>query len=79
MSAKRPRSGLLSRLAAPIANVARRVVGRGKESEDDEIKRLMEMALSGAAPAQLTDDAFQMATKQMLSQDDGAFQVKLHV
>ncbi|MBC7906078.1 MAG: hypothetical protein H7Y60_04935 [Rhodospirillaceae bacterium] len=82
MSEKGQRSGLLSRLAAPIANAARRVVGRGKELDtEDEIKRLMEMALSGAAPtpAQLTDDAFQMATKQMLSQDDGAFQVKLHV
>lgn len=86
MSGKRPRSGLLSRLAAPIAKAARRVVRRGKESEDDEVKRLMEMALSEAdraraqtAPAQLTDDAFQMTTKQMLAEDDGAFQVKLHV
>lgn len=83
MSGKRPRSGLLSRLAAPIAKAARRVVRRSTENEDDEVKRLMEMALSEAdrarAPAQLTDDAFQMATKQMLTEDDGAFQVKLHV
>ncbi|MBC7951961.1 MAG: hypothetical protein H7Z12_09130 [Rhodospirillaceae bacterium] len=86
MSEKRPRSGLLSRLTAPIARAARRVVRRGGENADDEVKRLMEMALSETdraraqlPPAQLTDDAFQMTTKQMLTEDDGAFQVKLHV
>lgn len=82
MSEKRSRGGLLTRITGPIAKVARRVVRRGSEvSADDEVKRLMEMALGPDTriPAPLTDDAFRMATEQMLTEDDGAFQVKLHV
>lgn len=79
MSGKRSR-GLLSRLAAPLAKAARRVVGRGQQ-EDDEIRRLMEAALAEAekAPARLTDDAFRMFTEQLAKEEDGAFQIKLHI
>ncbi|MBX9635193.1 MAG: hypothetical protein K2X44_09450 [Magnetospirillum sp.] len=82
MSEKRSRKGLLSRITAPLAKVARRVVGRDSvAAKDDEVKRLMEMALSEAArkPAQMTDDTFRMTTQQMLAEDNGDFQVKLHI
>jgi hypothetical protein len=83
MSEKRPRSGLFSRLAAPLAKAARRVVrgsGDGGD-EEDEVKRLMEAALADAAqaPARLTDDTFRMFTETLAKQEDGAFQVKLHI
>jgi len=81
MGEKRSRPGLLSRIAAPIAKAAKRVARRmGEETEDDEVRRLMEMGVdTSRPPAPLTDDAFRMATEQMLKEDDGAFQVKLHV
>ncbi|MGE5516349.1 MAG: hypothetical protein ACM31D_11085 [Bacteroidota bacterium] len=80
MSGKRSRPGLLSRLAAPIAKAARRVARR-QPDENDEVRKLMEAALAEAstAPARLTDDAFRMFTEQLAQQEDGAFQVKLHV
>lgn len=80
MAKKRSQGGLLSRLTAPLAKAARRVVGRGP-AEDDEVKRLMEMALTEAdkAPARLTDDTFQMFAEQLAKEEMGAFQVKLHV
>lgn len=79
MSKKRPR-GLLSRLAAPLAKAARRVVSLNREDED-ETRRLMELALAEAekAPARLTDDTFRMFADQLSQEDVGAFQVKLHV
>ncbi|HTH17514.1 MAG TPA: hypothetical protein VL974_12735 [Magnetospirillum sp.] len=79
MSGKR--TGLLSRIAAPIAKVARRVARRRQEDEDDEIRRLLDEVLSGNAtePTRLTDDAFRMVTEHLAKQEEGAFQVKLHV
>ena len=80
MSGKRSRTGLLSRLAAPLAQAARRVVGRSQR-DADETRRLMESALAEAekAPARLTDDAFRMFTEQLAKEEDGAFQIKLHI
>ncbi|HLO75102.1 MAG TPA: hypothetical protein VK196_01440, partial [Magnetospirillum sp.] len=80
MSKKRSRTGLLSRIAAPIANAARRVVKRSQQ-EQDEVKRLMEEALTQAAkaPARLTDDTFRLFTEQLAKEEEGAFQVKLHI
>lgn len=81
MAEKRSRSGLLSRLAAPLAKAARAVVRRGHEEDDDEVRKLMEAALAAAdkAPARLTDETFRLFTEQLARQEDGAFQVKLHI
>lgn len=82
MAERRSRSGLFSRLAAPLAKAARRVVGRSQEElDEEEAARLMEEALAAAdaAPARLTDDNFRLFAEQLAKQEDGAFQVKLHV
>jgi hypothetical protein len=84
MAGKRSGSGLLSRLAAPLAKAARRVVRRPAEGEgegEDEVKRLMDVALAAAqtAPAQLPDDDFKLFTEQLAKEDTGDFQVKLHI
>lgn len=81
--AKRPsRSGLLSRIAAPLAKAARKVVRRNQDEWDEnEVHELMEAALAEAdkAPARMTDDNFRLFAEQLARQEDGAFQVKLHV
>lgn len=78
MAKKRSQGGLLSRLTAPLAKAARRVTRR---VSDDEARELMEAALAEAekAPAQLTDDSFRLFTEQLARQEQGAFQVKLHI
>lgn len=77
MSGKR--TGLLSRLAAPIAKVARKVARRREQDEYDEIRRLLADAATAPEPVGLTDDSFRMFTEQLTKQEDGAFQVKLHI
>ncbi len=81
MSEKRSKTGLLSRLTAPIAKAAQKVARRmGEGGEDEELRRLADMGVDTAsAAAPLTDDAFRMTMEQMLTEDDGAFQIKLHV
>lgn len=84
MAGKRSRSGLLSRLAQPLAKAARRVVGRSDtpdKTDEDEVRRLMEMALTEAAhaPARLTEDTFRLFTEQLAREEAGDFQIKLHI
>lgn len=80
MSEKPSRTGLLSRLAAPLAKAARRVVRRSQD-EEDEARRQMDAVLAQAdkAPARLTDDTFRLFTEQLAKEEDGAFQIKLHI
>ena len=81
MAKKRSQGGLLSRLAAPLAKAARRVAGRNGDGDDEEVRRLLQMELSEAdkAPAQLTDDSFRLFTEQLAREEQGSFQVKLHI
>ncbi|WP_291721026.1 hypothetical protein [Magnetospirillum sp. 64-120] len=83
-SAQRPRNGLLSRIAAPIASVARRMKKRGQidDMSPEEAEREIEMArraAQNAASDSLTDDDFRLAMEQVLREDQGRFGTKLHV
>jgi len=81
MAKKRSQGGLLSRLAAPLAKAARRVAGRGGDGDETEARELMAAALAEAekAPAQMTDDSFRLFTEQLAREEQGSFQVKLHI
>lgn len=85
MSEKRSRSGLLSRLAAPIAKVARRMARRGTidEMSATDAAREMEQARAAARAAAATDsltsEDFRLAMEQVLREDQGRFGTKLHV
>ena len=84
MSRKRSRSGLLSRIAAPIAEAARRMARRrAAEAEAlEEAERQVDLARQlGGSPffAPLAPEDFRMAMEQMLGQDQGRYGTKLHV
>lgn len=88
MSEKSSRAGLLSLLTAPL-KAARRVARRAEDdiadNDGDEVRRLMAAALGNGRPpeqrqtARLTDESFRMAAQQLRQEEDGAFQVKLHI
>ena len=82
--AKRPRRGLFSRIAAPIADVARRMARRGAldEMSAADAEREMELARQAARRAgsdSLTSEDFRLAMEQVLREDQGRFGTKLHV
>lgn len=84
MSEKRSRSGLLSRIAAPIAQAARRMARRGgiDEMSESDAAREMEMARQAARRGDadsLTSEDFRLAMEQVLREDQGRFGTKLHV
>lgn len=83
-SAKRPRTGLFSRLAAPLANVARRMARRGQIDDMSlaDAEREMELARRAAQTSgsdSLTREDFRLAMEQVLREDQGRFGTKLHV
>ncbi len=67
---------LFSRLAAPIAKAARLVTGRGEDDDGPDGKPAQR---TYNAPEPLTDEAFQLAIDELLTEDNGQFQIKLHV
>ena len=71
MSAKRPRSGLLSRLARPFSALGR-LVGGSEETPDIALPR-------DAATDSIVEDSFSLALETMLIEDEGQFQTKLQV
>lgn len=82
--AKRPRRGLFSRIAAPFANVARRMARRGAldEMSTDEAEREIELARQAARRGgtdALAGEDFRLAMEQLLREDQGRFGTKLHV
>lgn len=84
MSGKRSRSGLLSRIAAPIARLITRPRGLADMDEADaerEMALAEEMARIAAAnpPQSLTPEDFTLALAQVLREDDGKFGTKLQV
>lgn len=85
MSEKRSKSGLLSRIAAPITKLmARQRSGLADMSVADaerEMGLAEESARAAAAnpPRSLTPEDFSMAIGQILSEDDGKFGTKLQV
>lgn len=85
MSEKRPRSGLLSRIAAPIAKLVRRSGGSLDEMTEDEAAREVALAeeVARANPQSsaqsLTAEDFTLAIGQVLSEDNGKFGTKLQV
>lgn len=84
MSEKRSRSGLLSRIAAPIAKAARRMARRGTVDEMSVADAAREMeqaraAARNAASDSLTSEDFRLAMEQVLREDQGRFGTKLHV
>lgn len=83
-SAQRPRRGLLSRLAAPIADAARRMARRASidEMSSEDAEREMELAreaAQGRGGDSLTAEDFRLAMEQVLREDQGRFGTKLHV
>lgn len=89
MSEKSSRTGLLSLLTAPL-KAARRVARRAEDDIDDdndadEVRRLMAAALGTGQTteprqtARLTDESFRMAARQLRQEEEGAFQIKLHI
>lgn len=83
-SAKRPRTGLFSRLAAPLANVARRMSRRGQIDDMSlaDAEREMDLARRAAQTSgsdSLTREDFRLAMEQVLREDQGRFGTKLHV
>jgi hypothetical protein len=86
MSEKRPRNGLLSRIAAPIAKLVRRS-GSGGLDEMTEEEAAREMAQAGqlaretppVPPQSLTSEDFTLAMGQLLNEGDGKFGTKLQV
>ncbi|MBR9972454.1 hypothetical protein [Magnetospirillum sulfuroxidans] len=84
MSEKRSRSGLLSRIAAPIAKAARRMARRDgiDEMSESDAEREMELARKAARRVDsdsLTSEDFRLAMEQVLREDQGRFGTKLHV
>ena len=82
MSPSRSAKSLLTRLTRPLTALGRR------PSADDEIAAGLEQALAAAAddapPAEAFDDNvvaedFSLTLDQMLAEDAGAFQLKLHI
>ena len=71
MSAKRPRSGLLSRLARPFSALGR-LVGAEEQTPEIVIER-------DQASYDLVEDSFTLALETMLIEDQGQFQTKLQV
>lgn len=83
MSGKRSRSGLLSRIAAPIAKLVRRSGDDLDRMTEDEAAREMalaeDLARANPQPQSLTPEDFSLAVGQMLREDDGKFGTKLQV
>ncbi len=73
MSRKRPRDGLLSRLARPFSALGR-LVGGQEESSDIAIP-----TDAGDTSDNVVEDSFTLALETLLIEDEGKFQTKLQV